>query len=135
MQQLLVWIVCDIKLKLQLLENIFHVHVHAVIYADSCVQVCMCVSNVITPLCVCVYVYVSLLECHIPHLQYVVHMHGCCLQYKKPFPSQLDNKHRMAWHNSKIIYLAPLLFSSMVFVESEETICCPVIMGGQGGGD
>ena len=35
----------------------------------------------------------------------------------------------------KIIYLAPLLLSGMVFVESEETICCPVIMGGQGGGD
>lgn len=49
--------------------------------------------------------------------------------------SQLDNKHRMAWQDSKIIYLAPLLLSSMVFVESEETICCPVIMGGQGGGD
>lgn len=54
---------------------------------------------------------------------------------QKALPGQLDNKHRMVWHGSGIIYLASLLFSSMVFVKSEETICCPVIMGGQGGGD
>lgn len=53
----------------------------------------------------------------------------------KTLPRQREDKYRMAWHDSKIIYLAPLVFSSMVFVESEETICCPVIMGGWGGGD
>lgn len=50
-------------------------------------------------------------------------------------PGRLHNKHTTAWHKSEITYLAPHLFASMVFVESEETICCPVIMGGRGGGN
>lgn len=94
------------------------------VYADAHVNG----SNVNSSLCTC--------------MQVPRHMLAVCGPYawmlstiQKTLPRQFDDKYRTAWHDSKIIYLAPLLFSSMVFVKSEETICCPVIMGGWGGGD